>query len=579
MEFNHNEKKLNNKANYNYYIENEENFSFDDNEISFKYKFIPNKDKKYNFIDNNRNVHQRIENYYTYKNSPIKMKRKNLKNTNNIYQNSYKDQNLFLNLNYFNNNNLINNNHNILNNQYKNIRYKENFINNNNNNYMNANLRRDDNIYNSININDNYIFNQIKQKNQNNKIDDNFSLNNYININNDIKYGKKLNLKNNDRFPNKKDNYDNFINNKIQTKIKKRKIEEKYNKKNEDESLTKIADDLYNYILEQNEEEKPKLKNNNIIKNINLNKEFERGINININTKFFQDYKIPNNNHNNLNNLNNINICNFNQSKFNNKKYDIFQKNNDEDKSKKNIIKKDEFEKYNISPLKSSNKIINISEEVDINEIKIINNEDSKYLGINEIFDNHNNQDENNFRLKMDYESEKKENNKKVRKVQFDFNKNIYFNFLRGGELHPCQVRKGPNGNLEYLKQKNEESDFNINIGFMKKSCIKPFNKDEIKVNKNYKLYENMEENEIINNNFFGPPDNDNDFSLNITIVDNFDNNFNSDSLINRLQAIFGLDDSENNDLNISSNLSINADISTEYSLNPSSIHSDSDNQ
>ena len=486
---------------------------------------------------------------------------------------------MFLNLNYFNNNNLINNNHNILNNQYKNIRYKENFINNNNNNYMNANLRRDDNIYNSININDNYIFNQIKHKNQNNKIDDNFSLNNYININNDIKYGKKLNLKNNDRFPNKKDNYDNFINNKIQTKIKKRKIEEKYDKKNEDESLTKIADDLYNYILEQNQEEKPKLKNNNIIKNINLNKEFERGINININTKFFQDYKIPNNNHNNLNNLNNINICNFNQSKFNNKKYDIFQKNNDEDKSKENIIKKDEFEKYNISPLKSSNKIINVSEEVDINEIKIINNEDSKYLGINEIFDNHNNQDENNFRLKMDYESEKKENNKKVRKVQFDFNKNIYFNFLRGGELHPCQVRKGPNGNLEYLKQKNEESDFNINIGFMKKSCIKPFNKDEIKVNENYKLCENMEENEIINNNFFGPPDNDNDFSLNITIVDNFDNNFNSDSLINRLQAIFGLDDSENNDLNISSNLSINADISTEYSLNPSSIHSDSDNQ
>ena len=77
MEFNHNEKKLNNKANYNYYIENEEKFSFDDNEISFKYKFIPNKDKKYNFIDNNRNVHQRIENYYTNKNSPIKMKRKN----------------------------------------------------------------------------------------------------------------------------------------------------------------------------------------------------------------------------------------------------------------------------------------------------------------------------------------------------------------------------------------------------------------------------------------------------------------------------------------------------------------------
>ena len=130
---------------------------------------------------------------------------------------------------------------------------------------------------------------------------------------------------------------------------------------------------------------------------------------------------------------------------------------------------------------------------------------------------------------------------------------------MKGGELYPCQVRKEPNGNLEYLKPKNEESDININfnIGFIKKPCIKPFNKDEIKVNENYKLCENMEENEFINFSF-----NDNDFNLNIEIID-----------------IDDLYDFEDNNLNISSNFSINNDISTDYSYNTSLIHSDSDNQ
>ena len=103
--------------------------------------------------------------------------------------------------------------------------------------------------------------------------------------------------------------------------------------------------------------------------------------------------------------------------------------------------------------------------------------------------------------------------------------------------MYPCQVRKEPNGNLEYLKSKNEESDFNFNIGFMKKPCIKPFNKDEIKVNENYKLCENLEENVFLNFSF-------NDDDLNIEIID-----------------IDDLYDFEDNNLNISLNLSINADI------------------
>ena len=119
-------------------------------------------------------------------------------------------------------------------------------------------------------------------------------------------------------------------------------------------------------------------------------------------------------------------------------------------------------------------------------------------------------------------------------------NKNIYFYFLQDGEMNACQVRKGPNGNLEYFEPKNEECDINLNISFMKKQCIRPFNKGEIKVDEHFPLCENMEENEIVP--FLYEEDND-------------------------------------NELDILLNLSLNADISTQCSTNPSIVYTDSDDQ
>ena len=42
MEFNHKINKLDEKSKYNYYLENEDIFPFNNDEINFQYKFIPN---------------------------------------------------------------------------------------------------------------------------------------------------------------------------------------------------------------------------------------------------------------------------------------------------------------------------------------------------------------------------------------------------------------------------------------------------------------------------------------------------------------------------------------------------------
>ena len=62
--------------------------------------------------------------------------------------------------------------------------------------------------------------------------------------------------------------------------------------------------------------------------------------------------------------------------------------------------------------------------------------------------------------------------------------------------MNACQIKKGKEGNLEYFEPRNDENIFNSNINLI--SCIKPFNKDEIKVNENYQLCENMMEEDII---------------------------------------------------------------------------------
>ena len=64
--------------------------------------------------------------------------------------------------------------------------------------------------------------------------------------------------------------------------------------------------------------------------------------------------------------------------------------------------------------------------------------------------------------------------------------------------MNQCQVRKGILGDLESFNSKKEENNFGSKKAFVQKASIKPYNKNEIKVDKFYNLRENMEEKEII---------------------------------------------------------------------------------
>ena len=601
MEFNYQEDQFNDNTKYNY-SENKDIFSINDNEISFKYKFKPNKANNPIFIDNNKKnslLGMNTINNLNFTNKNLKMKGKNRNTYTNIFQNSFKEQNLFYNSNNFNNN-LIEENYNILSNQNKNKRDKQYFINNNNNYYyINKNLKNkysnddygslDQNLnfhnrirHNSIQelnyinyINDGYIPNQKKIKNKNNQFQNNinrkeifnpknFEFVNNININNDIQYNKKINLKYVNEFPNQRNDYSQYIENKIQVKRKKRVIEGKEDTKNEDESLSKIADDLFNYCLIQKKEKNiPSKNNNNNNKNIILNKQ---------NIKEIPDF------------LSHINQHNFIQNKFKNRKNNIIQKHEAIDELKENLLKNDEEKNDSYIEKIKHLKNINISWQKSINK-KIINKEESKIILNNskcleerEIINNDNLKDEQNFGLKMVNKSEGIKNEKKIKKPLFDLNKNIYFSFLKNGEMSACQVRKGPNGDLEYFEAKSEECDINLNISFLKKQCIRPFNKDEIKVNEHYQLCENMEEKEIVPSLYDEVNEDMDLIYIENFLNNNFDNTYNfdqNDYSSNQFNDI----DFDDNELDNPLDLSFNADISTQCSTNPSIVYSDSNDQ
>ena len=198
-------------------------------------------------------------------------------------------------------------------------------------------------------------------------------------------------------------------------------------------------------------------------------------------------------------------------------------------REKEEEIKNDEIKKNKIEEKNDPNNIIvkniikeNINEEnqeeknID-NDTQKSNKENSKeYLRslknslvkeTEEIIEDNNQQDDlNNFDIgneiiDSDNEEEKEKEEKKKRKnkrIKFDFDKNVYFNFLQNDIMSKCQVRKGLDGNLEYYQPRKEGDDMDSHIIFEKKPTIKQFNKDEIKVDKNYELRENMEERRIV---------------------------------------------------------------------------------
>ena len=64
--------------------------------------------------------------------------------------------------------------------------------------------------------------------------------------------------------------------------------------------------------------------------------------------------------------------------------------------------------------------------------------------------------------------------------------------------INACQVKKGILGDWEPFKPKKEEDIFDSRKNINYKSCIKKFDKEEIKIDKDYKYRENMEEREIL---------------------------------------------------------------------------------
>ena len=97
--------------------------------------------------------------------------------------------------------------------------------------------------------------------------------------------------------------------------------------------------------------------------------------------------------------------------------------------------------------------------------------------------------------IESDNETKKK---RKDRRIKFDTSQNVYFDFLKGGLINDCQFRKGVLGEISYFKPKNNIEIFDSHVVFMPKPSIRPFRKEEIRVDKDYKLREEMSEYQII---------------------------------------------------------------------------------
>ena len=180
--------------------------------------------------------------------------------------------------------------------------------------------------------------------------------------------------------------------------------------------------------------------------------------------------------------ISNVNCFNI----INEKEEEIKENKSKKDENNNIIEKKETKEKENLEEIKRNNESSGIKKEDRKNSLSNINNE-IENLG-KEIIDSDNEKEI----------EEKEKNKKKNRRIQIDLNQNIYFNFLQNDIITACQIKKGPKGELENYQQKNEEDNMDSLIMFELKSTIKPFKKEEIKIDKNYKLRENMEEWRII---------------------------------------------------------------------------------
>ena len=131
-----------------------------------------------------------------------------------------------------------------------------------------------------------------------------------------------------------------------------------------------------------------------------------------------------------------------------------------------------------------------------------------------------------------------------------------------------CQVKKGEEASLENFEPKFEEINLNQNKNVI--SCIKPFNKNDIKINENYRSCEYLEEYEIIPDLYEDLGD-----DINILGLDSTDNfvqslRFDPSDNINPLNEVFNINDEDGLELSLITLNDGSTTCTTDNSLNES---------
>ena len=482
--------------------------------MPFKYRKMYQKQKKPNNINNlKRNLN----------NQKLKHENMSLKKNENINNNMYNMNNMNINIPYKNNQ--------IMTNQMKNFGQNKQFQ-------------------------PNVVKNKIHSP-SNNYMNKNFILKN--NIENNINYPRKNNLRNNDQFPNhqlreykeknntinqsNKANNNKNIGNNVHKIRKDKIINDKPIENEDDESLSNIAEEIYNVFVKKNkkkkqqqekeiEKDKKVEQGNHIVNNIIKNNDFEQVFNVSIcftPNRLIEDVGCKaefskSSRNSRRNSLSNFDTDNKKQKNdYKPEKADIgidiqlslmpLPQIEELTKKDKTNINGDDENKLN-NPIKTLNE--NEPDPKNDNQIEMKgeeienppeeNNQNNSEILFQKVNENRESQNieidsqigKNIIESENEKENEEDKIKKKNRRIKVDLNRNIYFHFLKNDIMNKCQVRKGFLGDLEYFNPKKERDIFDSRIVFMPKPAIKPFNKDEIKFDKDYKLREKMSEKEIV---------------------------------------------------------------------------------
>ena len=398
---------------------------------------------------------------------------------------------------------------------------------------------------------DKYKLNPPNTFGQNNQFNPNNPIFMQPNIRMHAKVIVKNNISNNVNYP----KY-NYSNNNEEKNLKQKRMNKKIINKpienddnDEDDNLSNLAEDLINIYEKENKKisssSKPKKnpENENNNENINKNKIDEYNIIVNksieikeikSSAEFGCQAEIDENNENNQPKiLYNLNMPNKKENENDNENekpkkvdqgidmqqsllpflpewYNNLNKNQDKIK---NIGDKKESENGNIenNPVSSNkdsyNNNINqisekkyneIEEDDNENEDKDLNRLTNSVVKVEEKIINA----DQPLKIDDDFELGKEfiesDDVFKSKRLKIKEDKNIYFEFLKDDIINACQVKTGKFGDLKPFEPKKEEDVFNSRIVFNYKPSIKKFDKNEIKIDKDYKSRENMDEREIL---------------------------------------------------------------------------------